>query len=293
MKIKKAVITAAGNQRGLPLQMLVDRKGAQKTALQIIVEEALSARVDEICLVVRPGDQSAYRAAAGDHPCQLHFVEQSEPRGYGHALSCAREFVGDEPFLHLIGDHLYLTEDGNARSCAQQIVEVAEAESCAISAVQATRETLISNYGAVAGKRMANKRRLYLIDDVIEKPTPTEAEQRLMVPGLRAGYYLCFFGIHVFTPTVMKLLAERVGRDLAKDAEATDGAKIELSWILAELARQERYMAYEAMGSRYDIGVHYGLLMAQLALALDGDDRAEVLERLVDLLSYRIARRRE
>src|SRR5439155_25202397 len=132
--------------------------------------------------------------------------------------------------------------------------------------------------GAVAGKRMANKRRLYLIDDVIEKPTPTEAEQRLIVPGLRAGYYLCFFGIHVFTPTVMKLLAERVGRDLAKDAEATDGAKIERSWILAEVARQERYMAYEAMGSRYDIGVHYGLLMAQLALALDGDDRAEVLE---------------
>jgi UTP--glucose-1-phosphate uridylyltransferase len=293
MKIKKAVITAAGNQRGLPLQMLVDRKGTQKTALQIIVEEALSASVDEICLVVRPGDQSAYRSAAGDHPCQLHFVEQSEPRGYGHALSCAREFVGDEPFLHLIGDHLYLTEDGNARSCAQQIVEVAEAESCAISAVQATRETLISNYGAVAGKRMANKRRLYLIDDVIEKPTPTEAEQRLMVPGLRAGYYLCFFGIHVFTPTVMKLLVERVGLNPANEVSATDGAKIELSWTLAELAHQERYMAYEVMGSRYDIGVHYGLLMAQLALALDGDDRAEVLERLVDLLSYRISKRRE
>ena len=115
----------------------------------------------------------------------------------------------------------------------------------------------------------------------------------MAVPGLRAGYYLCFFGIHVFTPTVMRLLAERVGRNLANDAAATDGAKIELSWILASLAHQERYMAYEVMGSRYDIGVRYGLLMAQLALALDGNDRAEVLARLVDLLSYRIDRRRE
>src|SRR5205807_2731467 len=83
MNVRKAVITAAGRQqRQLPLQTLVDRDGVEKKALQIIVEEATGAGAEEVCVVVAPGDQAAYREAAGAHAPRLQFVEQAEPRGY-------------------------------------------------------------------------------------------------------------------------------------------------------------------------------------------------------------------
>lgn len=279
MRISKAVITAAGrNQRTLPLQTLVDRDGVQKSVLRIIVEEALRAGVEEICIVVSPGDEEAYAAATGEHAARLHFIEQVAPLGYGHAVYCAREFTGIEPFLHLVGDHLYVSRE--AKGCAQQLVEVAQAENCAVSAVEATRESLLPYYGTVGGRRIPGKPNLYQIEDVIEKPTPTEAEQRLMVPGLRAGHYLCFFGMHVLTPTVMEILEKQV-------AQVGNRGGLYLSSALAELASRERYLALERQGWRYDVGVKYGLLTAQLALALSGNDREEVLAQIVELLARR------
>jgi len=270
MKIRKAVITAAGpNQRSLPLQTLVDRDGVEKPVLRILVEEALRAGVEEIAIVVSPGDERPYARVAGEHAGRLHFVPQPEPLGYGHAIQCARGFVGRDPFLHLVGDHLYISR--TEKSCAAQLVEVAEAQSCAVSAVQATRENLLPRYGAAGGQRVAGSQDLYRIDTVIEKPTPTEAEQRLVVPGLRAGHYLCFFGMHVLTPAVMEFL----------------GPGISLSAALADLARHEQYLALERANRRYDIGVKYGLLNAQLALALTGCDREEVLSQLLELLALR------
>ena len=278
MDIKKAIITAAGkNQRTLPLQTLVDRDGTGKTALRIIIEEVLQAGIDEIALVISPGDQNAYAAAAGGHASRLTFVEQTEPLGYGHAVYCAREFTGDRPFLLLVGDHLYVS--GTHTGCAQQLVEMAREQDCAVSAVQATHESKLPFYGAIGGRLVPNSRSLYEVADVLEKPTPTEAEQRIIVPGLRAGHYLCFFGMHVLTPTVMKLLSTLVG--------APSAGGVHLTTALAGMAKQERYLAHEVEGRRYDIGLKYGLLAAQLALALDGQDRDEVLASLVELLASR------
>ena len=275
MNVRKAVVTAAGHgQRSLPLQTLVDRDGIEKKALQIIVEEATAAGVEEVCVIVAPGQQEAYTEAAGHVGARLQFVEQPEPRGYGQALSLARDFTGTEPFLHLVSDHLYLAR-GQLR-CAQQVVELARAEGCAVSAVQATREALLPYYGTVGGRRVPRRRDLYEIERVVEKPTPSQAEQSLLVSGLRAGHYLCFFGIHVFTPALMSLLG---------DGPATD--PVQLSPALDALARRERYLALEVQGRRYNIGVKYGLLMAQLALALDGADRENILAQLVDLLAQR------
>ncbi|MGD0390891.1 MAG: sugar phosphate nucleotidyltransferase [Tepidisphaeraceae bacterium] len=276
MKIKKAVVTAAGRgQRALPLQTLVDRDGQGKSALQIIIEEARSAEVDQIAIVISPGQEEAYAAAAGPYRRMLELIEQPSPVGYAHALYCAREFVGGEPFLHLVSDHLYISTAG--QRCAQQLVELAKAESCSVSAVQATRESMLPYYGAVGGRRVAKHNHVYEIEMVLEKPTPTEAEQSLIIPGLRAGHYLCFFGMHVLTPGVMELLAEVVKNE----------AGLPLAAALDALARKERYLAIEVQGHRHNIGVKYGLLMAQLALALDGGERDEVLAQLVDLLAVR------
>ncbi|MEO7299456.1 MAG: sugar phosphate nucleotidyltransferase [Verrucomicrobiota bacterium] len=279
MEIRKAVITAAGkNQRTLPLQTLVDRDGIQKTALSIIIEEILRAGVEEICIVVSPGDEEVYRVAASKHASRLQFVEQSSPLGYGHAIQCARDFTGKEAFLLLVGDHLYLTHQ--AKSCAEQLTEIAKAESCCVSAVQATHESKLPYYGTVGGRLAPGRQRLYQIEKVIEKPTPTEAEQKLIVPGLRAGHYLCFFGMHVLTPTVMQILTE-----LVSDAGTKGGAQ--LTTALTRMAAKEPYLALELQGRRYDIGVKYGLLIAQLALSLDGKDRDEVLTQLIELLAVR------
>jgi UTP--glucose-1-phosphate uridylyltransferase len=279
MKISKAIITAAGRaQRMLPLQTLVDRDGEQKAVLRIIIEEALRAGIEEIAVVVCPDDAAAYAAAAGEHASRLRFVPQEAPLGYGHAIYCARAAVGRESFLHLVGDHLYVSRE--AEGCAQHLVRLAEAEDCAVSAVQSSREGLLPYYGTVGGRRVSGRPDLYVIEDVIEKPTPTEAEQRLVVPGLRAGHYLCFFGMHVLTPTVMDILERRVA------AAGTRGG-VDLSGALAELATKERFLAYEARGWRYDVGVKYGLLTAQVALALSGRERNVVLAQLLEVLALR------
>lgn len=278
MHITKALITAAGRrQRTLPLQTLIDRDGVEKSVLRILVEEVIAAGVDDIAVVVRPGDEKAYADVAGEHAGRLRFIPQTEPLGYGHAVYSAQAFTGDEPFLHLVGDHLYVSRDG--QGCAQRLVEVASRQGCAVSAVQATREHLLPYYGAVGGRRLAGRDDLYRIETVIEKPTPTQAEQHLIAPGLRAGHYLCFFGMHVLTPALMAIL----GRLLAEEG----AAGLPLSAALDELARREQYLAYQQHAQRFDVGVKYGLLTAQMALALNGQDRDEVLARLLELLATR------
>jgi UTP--glucose-1-phosphate uridylyltransferase len=279
MKVTKAVITAAGpDQRALPLQTLIDREGDQKSVLAILIEQALTDGVEQVCVVVFPGDEERYAQAIGAHRQHVRFVGQQQPLGYGFALYSARGFTGEEPFLHLVGDHLYA---GAEESPAAQLLSVAQSQSCSVSAVQATREGLLPRYGTIGGRRMPGSDRLYRIDTVAEKPTPTQAEQHLLIPGMRAGHYLCFFGMHVLTPPVIDIL----GRMHA----AAPDQPLTLSAALAQLARAEQYLALEAPGRRYDIGSRYGLFMAQMALALSGRDRAEVLARMLEMLADREA----
>jgi UTP--glucose-1-phosphate uridylyltransferase len=273
VKVTKAVITAAGkNQRMLPLQTLVDRDGVSKSALAILAEEITAAGIGEIAVVVCPGDEAAYAAAAGPLARQMRFIPQTEALGYGHAVHCAAEFTGDDPFLLTVGDHLYTSRTD--QSCTAQLLDTAELGKCSVSAVQATHESKLPYYGCVGGRRVQGSDRLYEVETVIEKPTPTEAEQKLVVPGLRAGNYLCFFGMHALTPSVMEILGHQL-----KDGSA------DLSAALAETARRERYLAHELQGRRHDIDLHYGLLSTQLALGLAGKDRDEVLSLLVELLA--------
>jgi len=280
MKIKRAVITAASrDDRHLPLQQLVDRDRQPKAALAIIVEEAVAAGAHEVAVVIRPGDEAAFREAAGPAASRLELIPQPTPAGYGDALCQARAFVGEEPFLHFVGDHLYVSDaekvsDGEAATCSKQLVAVAEAEECCVSAVQATREHMLPYFGAVGGQLVPGRRGLYTIEKVLEKPTPTLAEQELTVPGLRAGHHLCFFGMHVLTPAIFELL----------QACGEHGQR-QLSPALAALASRERFLALELSGRRYNLGLTYGLLTAQLALGLAGPDRSEILTQLVELLA--------
>ena len=272
------MITAAGReQRTLPMQTLIDQQGAQRSVLSLVVREAVRAGISDICIVVWPGDEEPYaRLLAGDS-ARLTIVRQTEPRGYAHAVWCTHEFVKDEPFLHFVGDHIYVGAESSGS--AQKLVEAAGIENCAISAVQVTRENLLPLYGTVGGQPVVGKAGIYRVETVVEKPTPTEAEQRLVVPGLRSGQYLCFYGMHVLTPAIFEILEAQL-------AQSPTG-RTSLSVALAALAQREQYLAMIQRGRRFDVGVKYGLFTAQLALALDGQDRDKVLEELIDVLAAR------
>jgi UTP--glucose-1-phosphate uridylyltransferase len=278
LHVRKAIVTAAApSQRTLPLQTLIDSDSSKKSLLCILIEQSLAAGIEEIGVVVCPGDETPYAQAAGIHASSVRFIPQAEPRGYGHAIHCARSFTAGDPFLHIVGDHLYVSTA--PKPSAVRLVELAQKEHCSVSGVYPTRESLLPRYGTVGGRRVPSRSDLYRVDTVIEKPTPTEAEQRLLVSGIRAGYYLCFCGIHVFTPRVMEILDRKL-------AECSD-CSVTLVDALAELARQEQYLAIEDEGRRYDLGEPYGLMIAQLALALSGPDRSEVLTQMLEILADR------
>lgn len=275
MNIRHALITAANpRQRTLPLQTLIDRDGVTRSALEIILREAAGAGIERFCVVVCPGDEKAYAEACGELRDQTEFAVQAEPRGYGDALLRGRDFLDGQPFLHLVGDHIHLS-DATA-SCARQLLDVAAAENAPISAVQPTRENQLTSFGAVGGKLVGREHKLYEIDTVLEKPTPTVAEQELLVPGMRAGFYLCFFGLHVLDDQIFEIL--QTAQDAAPDAP------LGLSPALARLASHRRYLALNISGRRYDIGASYGLLNAQLALSLGGKDRDQVMAQIIELL---------
>lgn len=278
MQVKKAVVTAAApNQNTLPLQRLVDRDGYEKTSLQMIVEEAEAAGIEKIAVVIQPGDAAAYQKAAGHHLELLTFIEQPAPLGYGDALLRAESFVGQDPFLHLVGDHLYLSH-GQQR-CAQQLIEVASQFDCSVSAVQPTRENRLGSFGVISGQPLARHSGLYEVTGAAEKPTPTQAEQTLLTPGLRSGHYLAFFGMHVLTPMAMEILRRLISQAPSGGTSLTDA--------MAQLLAHQRYLALSVEGQRYNIGAKYGLLIAQLALGLAGSDRDQILVEMIDLLAPR------
>ena len=272
MKIKKAVITAAGpGQHHLPLQTLVSPNGETKTAIAFLLDEIFANGMESAAIVIAPNCERDFSNAVGEHLPKVTFIEQSDPLGYGHAVLCAREFAGADRILLMLGDHLYLTQSDE--SCLGQFLAVANRVEGSISAVQPTHESKLPIYGTVGGQRVSGSNGLYEVSTVLEKPTPTVAEQELIIPGLRSGNYLCFFGMHVINPTVMKHLAE------------SDSTPLLLSPSLNATAQNENYLACEIEGIRFNIGEPHGLLRAQLGMALAGRSRDEVMASIIELIA--------
>jgi UTP--glucose-1-phosphate uridylyltransferase len=283
---------------------VIDTDGLHKPVIQIICEEAFSSGVEEICVVCAPGDGERYisafnslkenllksfkgiewardEAAKVDHLLShLQFAEQKEPKGYGHAVYCAKQFVGGEPFLLMLGDYLYVSYLRNKR-CAAQLLELASAEGCSVSAVNPTIEHQITRYGTLTGKHLPGHDGVYQIEKIIEKPSLSMAELELQTPGLRAGYYLCFFGMHVLTPAIFDWLEKEM---------QPGGSNVLLTPALLQLAGTEKYLALEVKGNRYDLSRKHGLLRAQIALGLAGEAHDETLNTMVEALAEANAR---
>lgn len=277
MKPTKAVITAASPaEKHLPLQTVTNPLGESKPCLEYALDDLMASGIESVAVVIMPGAVEEYRAAAGPHHEMLTFIEQESPRGYGHAVWCAREFVGDDPFVLIVGDHLFLSHTDEP--CVKQLLALAAQHDASLSAVQATDESKLHLYGTIGAGRQPADPSIYEIHTIVEKPTPTLAEQELIIPGLRHGTYLCFFGIHVLKPNLMELLDRQV-------AALEEGEILGLTPALAEIAEAEKFLATELAGTRFNLGERHGLLRAQVALALAGPHRDDVLTSLIELLA--------
>jgi len=308
MNIKKAVVTAAARgERLYPVAdtiqkamfPIIDVDNLHKPVIQIIAEEAFASGIEEIAIICAPGDGERYKAAfislknnliqsfkqvdwakkeadKIDHfLANAVFIEQKEPLGYGHAVYCAKDFVANEPFLLLLGDYIYVSAIAG-KKCAAQLVQLAIQEQCSVSAVNPTIEHQITKYGTLTGKQVVGQSGVYNIEKIIEKPALNTAELHLQTPGLRMGYYLCFFGMHVLTPIIFNFLEKQI---------ENNNSPILLTPALQELAETEKYLAVEMKGNRYDLSGRTGLLKAQIALGLAGEAKAETLSTLVEMLA--------
>jgi UTP--glucose-1-phosphate uridylyltransferase len=314
-KVRKAVITAAGKgTRQYPASTavqkemfpMVDRDGLTKPVIQIIGEEAIDSGIEEICIITQPGEESLYRdyfkrldddmvksfrgkdwailesEKLGAFGERLHFAEQHSPEGFGHAVYQAREFVGDEPFLLLLGDHVYISDVKDR--CARQLIKIYEQYLLeAVTGVQATLERQLHLFGTIRGNPIEPARGIYKADLIIEKPSIERARAELVTPGLPAGNYLAHFGMHVFSPRIFDSLEYLIKNNLREKGE------IQLTAAQEHLRQNsDKYWCVVTQGQRYDTGIPYGLMETQLALALNGVHRTEICEAIARILAMQV-----
>jgi UTP--glucose-1-phosphate uridylyltransferase len=311
--VRKAVITAAGRgTRQYPASSavqkemfpLVDRDGLTKPVIQIIGEEAIDSGIEEICIVTQPGEEQHYLdyfrrldermlrtfkgkdwalleseklAAFGQ---RLRFAEQLAPDGFGHAVYQARQFAGNDPFLLLLGDHIYISE--TIDRCARQLINVFQQHDglSALTGVQLTLERHLHLFGTIRGEPIDADRGIHRARLIVEKPPIQLAREQLSTPGIPAGNYLAHFGMHIFSPAIFDSL-ERLIRD-----DARQGGEIQLTAAQEHLRQQGGdYWTAIIRGQRYDTGIPYGLMEAQLALGLHGVHRTHICEAIARILA--------
>lgn len=283
MKVRKAVIPAAGlgtrllpNTKSIPKEMLplVD-----KPVIQYIVEEAISAGVEEILIITNRGkspiedyfdyapdleerlradgknkDADTVRAVAD--MADIFFLRQKETKGLGHAIWRARSFVGDEPFAVLLGDDIMLGKT----PVLKQLVDAAEENSCSAIAIREFPDDAISKYSSVKIDKQLSDR-VYSISDMNEKPTPEEKFSNYAIMGR-----------YVLTPGIFEIL-EHTAPGRNNEIQLTDGMKT--------LCMQEPFVGVDFVGRRYDTGNLKGYLESIIDFALKNEEAGAWLKQFI------------
>ncbi len=276
-RVRKAVIPAAGfGTRLFPatkavkkeLFPVIDRDGRPKPAILTIVEEALSAGIEEVAILVQSQDRALfeeifhtpprienfnklsvenqrYCACLMDIGRRIVFLAQDVQEGFGHAVFCARDWVGSEPFMLLLGDHLYRSRTD--RSCAQQVMDAYTAAGTSVVGVQPTPGSQIHSFGCVAGQPRDGAVTLD-ITEFAEKPDLEYAREHLRVEGIGDDMFLTIFGQYVLTPRVFEFLEENIRQNLRERGE------FQLTSCLDRVRREEGFTACLVDGTRFDIG---------------------------------------
>lgn len=277
-KVRKAVIPAAGfGTRLFPatkatkkeLFPIIDRDGIAKPAILLIVEEVLEAGIEEVIIVVQEEDLDDFRRLFNtqisienynklsrrsqeyakrilEMGMKVSFVTQSTQEGFGHAIYCTQEAVGDEPFLLMLGDHLY--RSNGDRSCAQQLMDAYVQHGTNILGLRRTPEGQIANFGTVAGVWLEENLVLN-INEFAEKPTIDYARLNLRVPNLPDDEYLTVFGQYIIKPQLFTFLKEHIDHNVRERGE------FQLTSALDRLRKEDGFLGVIMDGRRYDIGL--------------------------------------
>jgi len=277
-QVRKAVIPAAGfGTRLFPaskaakkeLFPIVDRDGIAKPAILLIVEEALSAGIEEVCIIVQPADLEAFRSFFNvqvsienynklprhfqeyarrllDLGRRVSFVTQATQEGFGHAVYCAREFVGNEPFLLMLGDHLYRSDMD--LPCARQLLDVYDQHGLSVVGLKRTPEEEVVSFGTVTGVWLEPER-LLSISEFAEKPTTEYARTNLSIEGLPEGEYLTVFGQYIIKPQIFDYLEEHIANNVRERGE------FQLTSCLDRLRQEDGFLGHVVEGRRFDIGL--------------------------------------
>ena len=276
--VRKAVIPAAGfGTRLFPaskamkkeLFPIIDRTGRAKPAIMAIVEEAVNAGIEEVCLIVQSRDIDIFESffkmppriehynklskenkAYCDYLIELgsriSFVTQDVQEGFGHAVYCAREWVGNEPFLLMLGDHLYGSDEPH--SCAKQVLEAYERVGHSVLGLKETPIEELSNFGCVTGVWKEGTSMLS-VTEFYEKPDPEYARQHLHVDGMEDDSFLTVFGIYVIEPQIFEFLEQNIEHNFRERGE------FQLTSCLDELRKSDGFSGYVVKGRRFDIGL--------------------------------------
>jgi UTP-glucose-1-phosphate uridylyltransferase/mevalonate kinase len=277
-KVRKAVIPAAGfGTRLFPatkatkkeLFPIVDRDGIAKPAILYIVEEALEAGIEEVIIIVQEDDLPAFQSFFCEqisienyNKLPRHFQEYSQrlleigrkvkfaiqeaQEGFGYAVYSACDAVGDEPFLLMLGDHLY--RSCNDKGCAHQLLEAYQLHGQNMIGVRRTPEDVIQNFGTVTGVWLQDGR-LLNVTEFAEKPTVDYARTNLRIPGLGTDEYLTVFGQYVIKPKIFEYLREHIENNVRERGE------FQLTSALDRLRQEDGFLGLVMEGQRFDIGL--------------------------------------
>ena len=291
MKVKKAIIPAAGlGTRLLPATKAQPKEMmpiVDKPTIQYIVEEAIQSGIEDILIVTGRGkraiedhfDQSyeleheLERKGKKDllaliedisNLVDIHYIRQKQAKGLGHAIYCARSFIGDQPFAVLLGDDVVYTDARRGEKPAlRQLMEVYERFDGTVLGVQEVSPSQVNKYGIVRpSERLQDG--LYGVKDLVEKPPVEQAPSNIAI-----------LGRYIISPALFPILE-------ATQADASD--EIQLTDALKTLARRRPMYAYEFKGVRYDLGDRQGYLRATVELALRREDLRDGFKAYLEAL---------
>ncbi|MGJ9386072.1 UTP--glucose-1-phosphate uridylyltransferase GalU [Salipaludibacillus sp. CF4.18] len=284
MRVKKAIIPAAGlGTRFLPATKAQPKEMlpiVDKPTIQYIVEEAIASGIEDIIIISGRG-----KRAIEDHfdksyeleetllkkekmellaevqgisnMANIHYIRQKEPRGLGHAIGCAKHFIGDEPFAVLLGDDIVQSET----PCLKQLIDVFDRYNSSVVGVQPVSDEDVSKYGIVSPKSTEVEKGVIHVKDLVEKPKQEDSPSNFAIMGR-----------YVLRPEIFRILDE---------LEPGAGNEIQLTDAIKKLNEEQVVLAYEFSGERYDVGDKLGFVKATIDFALQREDlQKDVLDYL-------------
>lgn len=276
MKIRKAIIPAAGlGTRFLPATKAQPKEMlpiVDKPTIQYIIEEAIASGIEQVLIITGRGKraiedhfdrsleledelrrkgQDALLTEVMDiaNLVDIHYIRQKEAKGLGHAIYCARAFIGNEPFAVLLGDDIVQSE----KPCLKQLMDVYDKHKTTVLGVQEVPWAEVSRYGIISGKEI--EKDIYKVDGMVEKPDREQALSNIAI-----------LGRYIITPNIF---------DFLENAEPGKGGEIQLTDALFRLMEAEPMYAYVFEGNRYDVGNKLGFLQATVDFALQRPDLGE------------------